>query len=59
MTEEQDMQLIKNKIEDFFNNLNDEYKTTVVSVTMQWIEHRTMEKDDKYYLYNCDVDIKL
>ena len=59
MTEEQDMQLIKNKIKDFFNNLNDEYKTTVVSVNMQWVEHCTIEKDDKYYLWNCDVNIKL
>lgn len=59
MTEEEKRQMIKKKIEAFFNELNDENEVTVVSVNMEWLEHSVMGEHDKYFLQNCDVSIKL
>ncbi len=59
MTNERESQVIKKKIEDFFNNLNDEHNTTVISIKLEWIEHLTMEHHNKYLLVNCDIITKL
>ncbi len=52
MTDEQESQLIKEKIRAFFNKLNDEENITVMSVNVEWRADMTNKQEVKLMKMN-------